>query len=158
MQKLHCSLSDRRVKHQCFTLIELLVVIAIIAILAAILLPALNSARERGRAASCINNIKQIAFAFQQYQNNHNDYMPQYKLPSNAGMPYATNSLWTTALYREQVVDLNNFACPSDVYGIRELNQSATYTAGDATGQRCSYGYPYNDATINSVQYSCIGG
>ena len=63
-----------RRKQYCFTLIELLVVIAIIAILAAILLPALNSARERGRAATCINNLKQFGTALPMYGEDNDGY------------------------------------------------------------------------------------
>ena len=59
-----------------FTLIELLVVIAIIAILAAILLPALQAARERGKSASCINNMKQLAQIYNFYSEDCNGYLP----------------------------------------------------------------------------------
>ena len=66
----------RRVKHVCFTLIELLVVIAIIAILAAMLMPALQRAREAAKKTDCVNRMKTLGTKFLMYTDNQDDWFP----------------------------------------------------------------------------------
>ena len=106
MNKFTSFISDHSLfgRKQCFTLIELLVVIAVIAILAGMLLPALNNARERARAASCTGNFRQVGLALIQYFDANKEYFP------SGDYPYVYNNASTNGGFHGQIAEYLNMS------------------------------------------------
>ena len=120
-------------KKQFFTLIELLIVIAIIAILAGMLLPALNKAREKAKQSTCANNLKQIALGVNFYITDNQDWYP---LAWAASRFDAFSGQMISGSKGYCPGGVKQFNCPADTTRVETWD----YWAYWGTGNNISYG------------------
>jgi len=99
-----------------FTLIELLVVIAIIAILAAMLLPALSRAKEAGKRIACLNNVVQLSLAAHMYVDDSQGYYP----------PRSSTNRWPDVLYAYYGQNIKLLLCPSETTNTPDTSSDST--------------------------------
>jgi prepilin-type N-terminal cleavage/methylation domain-containing protein len=145
---------NRRVKG--FTLIELLVVIAIIAILAAMLLPALARAKERAKRASCMNNLRQIGIGMIVYAGDNNDYVVEARWAATDTAPNPPGSV--KGAYNQHALDQPQAALSKDVFLDPTQTNSASVWACPSLGVGC---VTYDSTTTPpqwNVGYQYFGG
>ena len=137
-----------------FTLVELLVVIAIIGILVALLLPAVQAAREAGRRMQCTNNLKQWGLGVHNYHSTFNSFPFGRIDPAQGGFRWSMNASVTPYIEQGNVYDLTNFSagpgsdprvanmkipinlCPSDTDRMRDPNVAGNEVGHGRTNYR----------------------